>query len=587
MKDNTRKIFKVYWQHIRQYKLQLVVLLVFLTLASAIGNIATPWYFKKFLDVLTSEAGSPNVRQSLVSILLIILGIESLSWVMWRITNFVSNSFQPRVMTNLMNTCFAYIQRHSFNFFDSTFVGSLVKKVTRFSHAFEEISDRVTWSLIPLVVNSLLIFIILTLRNYWLGLIVIIWTIIFLTLNWVLTKYKLKYDILRSKAETTASAILADTITNQSNIKFFTGYDEEVGRFNAATEEVRQLRQLTWNIGAYIDAVQNIFTIALEIGIYYFAIGLWQKGLLTIGDFVLIQAFLINLFMRVWDFGRILRNVYERLADAEEMVEILETPHEIVDVAKAKELKVTAGKIEFKNIKFNYHKTREVISGFNLIVQPREKVALVGHSGAGKSTITKLLLRIYDVTSGDILVDGQPITKVKMESLWRNISFVPQEPILFHRTLTENIRYGKFDATEAEVIAAAKLAHCHNFIMSFPDQYDTLVGERGIKLSSGERQRVAIARAILKNAPILVLDEATSSLDSESERLIKEALDNLMQSKTVIVIAHRLSTIMKMDRIILIDQGRITEEGTHKSLLKKKDSLYKKLWEIQAGGFIE
>lgn len=587
MKNNTKLTYKIFWQHIRQHKILLAVLILTITLATTFGNIAVPWYLKKFLDALVSQAGTANIRQTLIGILLMILALESISWVMWRIATFTNNYFQPKIMSDLLNTCFAYVQKHSSNFFDSTFVGSLVKKVTRFSYAFEEIADRVIWNLLPLVVNSALIFIVLARRSYLLGLIIFVWITAFLTLNWLLTKFKLKYDILRSKAETKTSGILADTITNQSNIKFFVGYDQEVKNFNAATEEVRELRKFTWDIGAFIESFQGIFMIVLEIGIYYFAIGLWVKGVLTAGDFVLIQAFLINIFMRVWDFGRILRSIYERLADAEEMTIILNTPHEIVDARDAKELKITKGKIEFKKVKFNYYETREVISGFNLVVKSKEKVALVGHSGVGKSTIIKLLLRVHDVASGSILIDDQSISKVSLKSLWQNISFVPQEPILFHRTLNENIRYGKSDATDAEVIKAAKLAHCHEFIMEFPDQYNTYVGERGVKLSSGERQRVAIARAILKNAPILVLDEATSSLDSESEQLIKQALDNLMQSKTVMVIAHRLSTIMKMDRIVLIDQGRITEEGTHQELLKRKDSLYKKLWEIQVGGFID
>jgi len=222
-----------------------------------------------------------------------------------------------------------------------------------------------------------------------------------------------------------------------------------------------------------------------------------------------------------------------------------------------------------------------------LDIHAGERVALVGPSGAGKSTVIKLLLRQHDVTRGRILVDDQHITKVTLESLWDNISLVPQDPLLFHRTLKENIRYGKPDATEEEVILAARLAHCHEFITEFSDGYDTYVGERGVKLSGGERQRVAIARAILRNAPILILDEATSSLDSESEKLIQDALVSLMKGKTVAVIAHRLSTIMKMDRIIVIDKGKIVEEGTHAQLLRKKKSVYKRLWNIQSGGFIE
>jgi ABC-type multidrug transport system fused ATPase/permease subunit len=267
------------------------------------------------------------------------------------------------------------------------------------------------------------------------------------------------------------------------------------------------------------------------------------------------------------------------------MVAILKTPHEITDMPGAKKLKVKSGAITFKDVYFRFNLEVEILRNFNLSIIGGEKVALVGPSGAGKSTITKLFLRMFDVTSGEVLIDGQVIAKVTQESLRKAIGFVPQEPILFHRTLMENIRYGRQNASDAEVIDAAKKANCHDFISALPHGYETLVGERGIKLSGGERQRVAIARAILKNAPILVLDEATSSLDSESEYLIQQALDVLMQGKTVIVIAHRLSTIMKMDRIVVIDGGKVVADGTHEALLKE-DGLYAKLWNIQAGGFI-
>jgi ATP-binding cassette subfamily B protein len=324
----------------------------------------------------------------------------------------------------------------------------------------------------------------------------------------------------------------------------------------------------------------------LEVGILFLSVGLWKKGILTVGDFVLIQAYLITIFDRIWGFGKIFRQIYESLADAEEMTVILQTPNEITDLPGAKKLVIIEGRINFERVGFNYCKTRQILKRFTLAVKPHERLAIVGPSGAGKTTLVKLLLRMHDVTDGRILIDGQNIAQVTQQSQRRQISLVPQDPILFHRSLMENIGYGKPEATEAEVIAAAQAANCHEFIASLPEGYQTHVGERGVKLSSGERQRVAIARAILYNAPILVLDEATSSLDSESERLIQEALDKLMTGKTVIAIAHRLSTIKKMDRIIVIDQGTIAEEGTHDELLLKPEGAYHHLWQLQAGGFI-
>lgn len=272
-------------------------------------------------------------------------------------------------------------------------------------------------------------------------------------------------------------------------------------------------------------------------------------------------------------------------ADATEMIEILDAPHGISDRPDAPKLVVSQGAVEFKNVDFYFRGTRSVFKDFSLSIKGGTKVALVGPSGAGKTTITQLLLRLYDVNRGHILIDGQDISCVAQESLRDNISFVPQDSVLFHRTLMDNIRYGKREATDEEVIEAAKQAHCHEFISQFPEGYETFVGERGVKLSGGERQRVAIARAILKNAPILILDEATSSLDSESEKYIQDALQILMEGKTVIVVAHRLSTIMLMDTIFVLENGKIVTKGTHEEL-RSTEGLYKKLWDIQAGGFL-
>src|SRR5581483_7532413 len=305
-----------------------------------------------------------------------------------------------------------------------------------------------------------------------------------------------------------------------------------------------------------------------------------------VGVFFLIEAYLLSIIDQLWGFTRLVRDFYQSYADAKEMVEILMLPHDIVDVPAAKELAVSKGKIEFNQLTFSFNQTRKVLEDVTLTIAPGERVAFVGPSGAGKTTFVRLLLRLYTPTAGTILIDGQNIASVTQNSLRKSIAMVPQDPVLFHRTLAQNISYGKQNATIEEIEEAARLAHCDEFIKNLPSGLDTFVGERGIKLSGGERQRIAIARAILKNAPILVLDEATSSLDSHSEMLIQDALNTLMQGRTTIVIAHRLSTIQKMDRIIVVDGGKIIEEGSHKSLLRKKQSLYKKLWTLQAGGFL-
>ncbi|MCR4311030.1 MAG: ABC transporter ATP-binding protein/permease, partial [Candidatus Taylorbacteria bacterium] len=337
----------------------------------------------------------------------------------------------------------------------------------------------------------------------------------------------------------------------------------------------------------FVDTIQSLLIFIIEFLLFYFAIKYWQVGTITIGTFVLIQVYLVGISGHLWDFSRVIRSIYEAFADAKEMVDILLLGHDVKDARKAHPLTVSAGGVQFEKVGFGFGKERTVLHDLELNIHPGERVALIGPSGAGKSTFVKLLLRLYDVSSGSIEIDGQDIRKVTQSSLRNNISLVPQDPILFHRSLKDNIRYGRRDATDAEVLEAARLAHCDEFALSLQAKYDTFVGERGIKLSGGERQRVAIARAILKDAPILVLDEATSSLDSHSESLIQDALDKLMKDKTVIVIAHRLSTIRKMDRIIVLEKGRVIEEGSHDELLKNGSSLYTKLWNLQAGGFIQ
>lgn len=586
MKRYTALTLRIFWQHAMLHKWILILTVVSVIFASA-SAIAIPLYYKQFFDVLAAPGRNEDgARSALLKILVSIATLQAVQWLFWRMGAYWNAIFQTSVMKELNNTCFSYLHRHSFGFFHSNFVGSLVKRVNRFSDAFENIADNITWFLIRLVVNIVAVIGILFDRDPRLGIVMVVWIIFFLGINWILTKYKFTYDVKRSEAETRATAILADTITNQGNVKLLNGYEREVARFDGAQEEVRALRRFTWNLDNIFEGVQAALMVALELGMFYVAIGLWQNDILTTGDFVLIQAYLLTLFDQVWNFGRTIRHVYQKMADAEEMTEVLDTPYEIQDAPDARALAVSEGTIELKRVSFYYHHTRKIIEQFSLSIGSREKIALVGPSGAGKSTLVKLLLRQHDVTGGKILVDGQNISRVTQESLWSAVSYVPQEPILFHRTLLENIGYGKPDATQDDIVAAARLAHCHEFISEFPDGYDTYVGERGVKLSGGERQRVAIARAILRNAPILILDEATSSLDSESEHLIQDALNNLMKGKTVIVIAHRLSTIMKMDRIVVLDRGAILEEGTHAALLKKRAGLYNRLWKLQAGGFM-
>lgn len=584
MSQHTSATLRIYWQHVKQYPWLTMFALAAMLFAS-IEGVVLPLVFKKFFDTL-AQAGLDRASTAalLLHTLLFIGALEFFGWAMFRVATFTSIQVQGKVMYSLSTMCFAALHKHAVSFFANNFVGSLVKKVKWFSRAFDKISDDIFWRIIPMVISLVAICGVLFLRNVTLGLVVSLWLVVFLSAQVFFIRYKLKYDLARSAAETKSTAVLADSITNYSTITLFGGFFREVQRFGRAMAEQRRLFLLSWNISGIFDAIQGFLMVSLEVGGFVLVIHLWKQGTLTLGDFVLFQSYVLVLINRLWDFGRVSRDIYESLADADEMTVILQTPQEVKDVRSAQSLTVPQGMVHFDKVDFNYQQTRRVLHRFSLDIAPREHVALVGPSGAGKSTVVKVLLRLHDLSGGHIKIDGQDISKVTQESLRHNLSVVPQDVVLFHRTLMENIRYGKPDATDGEVIVAAKEAHCHEFIQTFTDKYETYVGERGVKLSGGERQRVAIARAMLANAPILVLDEATSSLDSESEQLVQAALAKLMAGKTVLAIAHRLSTIRAMDRIVVMDGGRIIEQGTHDELLKNPANTYSKLWNLQVAG---
>ncbi|MCL5435486.1 MAG: ABC transporter ATP-binding protein/permease [Patescibacteria group bacterium] len=582
MKTLTRETLKIYLKHSLRYRWVLSVIVGGIVVGT-VADALVPLAYKKFFDALSTGPGV--AYEQILPAVWLVFAFGVASWLGWRVATFFNNFFQPRVMVDLVNTCFEYLQDHSYGFFTDSFTGSLVKKVTRYANAYEDISDQFFWSMGPILIRIITMLVVLYERLWILAAGFLLWTVVYMAFNYKFTLYKLPYDIRSAAADTEVGAHLADTVTNNINLKLFGGRSREIAAHKKITQKLFLFRKISWDLSSIVEAGQAGLMVIFELAMLLLAVKYWKMGILTLGDFALIQGYLLQIFGRLWDFGRNIRRIYQRLADADEMTEILETPHEVRDAPRAGEMSVREGLIEFSKVNFAYAKAGEVLQDFSLTVKPSERVALIGPSGGGKSTIVKLLFRFYDIQGGKITIDGQDIAKVSQASLREALALVPQEPILFHRSLMENIRYARPSASDEDVIVAAKAAHCHEFISAFPEGYQTFVGERGVKLSGGERQRVAIARAILKNAPILVLDEATSSLDSESERYIQDALRALMQGRTTIVIAHRLSTIMQMDRIIVLEAGKVIEEGKHKELLKVKKGLYQKLWHIQAGGF--
>lgn len=577
-------VFKLFWKHTRPYPWFFAISIFGIFLNEG-ANIIAPLFMRDIINLLSTSAPSPQIFSAALLILSVYTVIGLVGWFGGRIEMWFGYQLIAKVTANLTKEAFAVLMRHSHQYFASSFSGALTRRVARFSGAYENLYFSIVTVLFESSVYIIGVSVVLLLNNVILGIIVSGWVVFFIVLQWYLNQLQRSYRIARSSADTDLTASLADSIANQNTVALFAAGSYEEAVVGKAADNLRDKQIKAWNFNNVIYGSQGLLAIALNVGMLAVGTYLWSRGVISLGDVVLIQAYVFGIFNNVWNLGRQFNMIYNGLADATEMIDVIKMPIEVADTRDAKPLSIEKGILEFRKVSFAFGEKRQVLNDFNLTIAAGEKVALVGPSGAGKSTITKLLLRLYDPTRGSVLIDKQDLKDVTQDSVRASIGFVPQEPVLFHRSLMENIRYGRRNATDEEVIAAAKDAHCHEFIKELSDGYHTLVGERGIKLSGGERQRVAIARAILKNAPILVLDEATSSLDSESEALIQDALSKLMENKTVLVIAHRLSTIMRMDRIVVIEKGKLIAEGTHDELVQD-EGLYRKLWSIQAGGFI-
>jgi len=593
-------VLKYFWQIMRRSKTSFFTVII-LTIMSSTLDVVIPLQYLKLWNVLT--ANNFTVVSVAQSIIIFVLLLNFIRWVMRRISGFALAYFEAETMAGLREQAFSYLIGHSHSFFANNFSGSLTQRINRYTRAFEKIIDRMMADGLPLVVRSLgtviAIYSLLPKYAYILG----VFCIIFLLTAFIYIRLKLKYDVITSEADSKTTGAFADSIGNHSSIQLFTGHEYEEERVGEIIQEQKKKTEFNWYLWEGLGSIESFYSLGIEFIIFWVVIGDWKLGLITLPVIVLLQNYLIRLIENLWSFGSIVRAYYESFADAEEMVVILSTPYEIADkptqiigdikglnqsnglIARTS-LSEVLGKIVFDDVTYIYeNNNNKVLNNFSLTIPVGQKIAMVGSSGAGKTTFVRLLMRLFNLNAGKITIDGIDISGISQKNLREKISFVPQDPVLFHRTLLENIRYGRREATDEEVLTAAHLAHCDEFIDSLPKGYETYVGERGVKLSGGERQRVAIARAILKNAPILILDEATSSLDSHSESLIQDALHTLIKGKTTIVIAHRLSTVREMDRIIVLEKGKIIEDGIHEELIKKKGGLYKKLWDLQAGGF--
>jgi ATP-binding cassette subfamily B protein len=575
-------VLKYFWQVVKNFKLAFFAVIILTILFSAL-DVYVPLQYLKLWNVLSvNDFSLVNIAKSIIIIILI---LKLSGWVMRRVSGFSLAYLESSVMAGLREQAFSHMIGHSHSFFANNFSGSLTQKINKYTRAFERLTDKMVSDGLPLIVRGIgTVVAVYTLFPKY-ALILGIFCLLFLLTALFYTRYKLKYDIAAALSDTKTVGVLADAISNHSSIQLFTGHRYESNRTGETIQKQRKATSINWYLWEGLTTIQSLYSVAVEFIIFWIAVGDWKLGLMTLPIMVLLQNYLVRLIDNLWSFASIIRTFYDSFADAQEMALIMDKPYEVVDEATeiAKNIK---GEVVFDNVTYLYKNNNvKVLDDFSLKIPAGQKIAVVGSSGAGKTTLVRLLLRLFNLTSGKILIDDVNINNITQENLRESIAFVPQDPVLFHRTLMENIRYGRRDATDEEVINAAHLAHCDDFIDALPNHYETYVGERGVKLSGGERQRVAIARAILKDAPILILDEATSSLDSHSETLIQDALQKLIKGKTTIVIAHRLSTIRQMDRIIVLEKGKIIEDGNHEELSNKKNGLYKKLWGLQAGGF--
>ena len=582
---------KLFWETVRNFKRFFIPVILLQPLAIFFGGYAGTFIISLVVNRLTTETiPADQLLPTFWPYIAAFVGSVALSeLILWRAVLFLQWTMSDKVVYQLNKRVFNALSEQSMEFHTSRFGGSLVSQANKFTHSFARLGDLFLFNIAPTIYAFVFTFAILMPLIPAFAIALGIFAIIFMSVAWFSFGSIRDLNVKEAEAQNKVSGQIADSITNIMAVKSFSRERLEKQRFEKFANNSRKAGFAIRNavtvrdfmFGAIIVAIMSSAFITLVFGQAWFGV--------AIGTLMLAVTYSMQILGNLWGFNGMLRQLNRIFGDAREMSSILTSEHSVSDAPNAQALAAKQGEIKFDTMTFRHADAKENDTIFNelsLHIQPGQRVGLVGQSGSGKTTLTKLLLRFADIQSGSITIDGQSISQVTQSSLREAIAYVPQEPMLFHRTLRENILYGKPNATDEEVEAAASRANALEFIHKLPEGFDTTVGERGVKLSGGQRQRIAIARAILKDAPILVLDEATSALDSESERLIQNALEELMKGRTSIVIAHRLSTISKLDRIIVMEDGKIIEDGTHDELVVKKGQ-YARLWSHQSGGFIE
>ncbi len=584
-----KDIIRFSFHHWRREKTLAAFSVLMLGIAVVI-DVFVPLVTGKIVDALSQSApGDEAAAQDAWSGFILFTVLAFLHHAFWTGALFLWNWFACLNLYGIVTESMKKVVRFSADWHANSFAGATVRKITRGMWSFDKFEDTIFFGFFP----ALVIMIAMTCMLVWklplVGLFAFLMISAYVGFSvWMSVRFLAPRFNISSKADTKVGASLADIMTGITTIKAFASEEAEDARFMEVATEWRKKAIRAWQSTVVTDFLRSLIRMLLMTGMMGLTIWMWRHGQASAGDIALTitASFLIGGYMR--DIGRHVNELQRSASEIEDAVGFWLHEDEIREAEDAGALALHAekdrrGEIVFDSVGFTYGKDgRRIYDDLSVAIRAGEKVALVGLSGSGKSTFVKLIQRLYDIQTGEIRIDGQNIAHITQASLRRAIALVPQEPVLFHRSLAENIAYGRAGASMDEIVAAAKQAHAHEFITTLKDGYETMVGERGIKLSGGERQRVAIARAILADCPILIMDEATSSLDSVSEHLIQRGLDSLMEGRTTITIAHRLATIRKVDRILVFDQGRIVEQGTHAALLARDGSAYRRLYEMQA-----
>lgn len=536
-------------------------------------------------DVVAYEGGAKPLFSTVLLPAILFVLVYQIMDICWALFDYFKLKTTPKIREDIINAMFDHLYGHSYSYFQRNFSGSIANKIADMARGAESVISQIVE---PLFFQMMALFV-ATIAMYFvhplLSVVLVVWSFLFLGTILIFYKKTLWFSTIFSESNSTAMGKLVDSVTNIVSAKFFARGKYERQYLAKYVRDSREKDQnLQWHMFK-LKLMQGTSVTLLFGCIVGILLHARQRNLVTVGDFAFIFALATTIMQGLWYLASHFLTFSQELGVCAQALSLVNGPHEIVDVPNARNLAVTKGEIRFENVTFNYERGKNVFRDKNQIIPGGQKVGLVGFSGSGKTTFVNLILRFFNISAGRILIDNQNIAEVTQDSLHENIGMIPQDPILFHRTLMENIRYGRLEATDDEVIEASKRAHCHEFVELMPEGYQALVGERGLKLSGGQRQRIAVARAILKNAPILILDEATSALDSITEAKIRESVEYLMKDRTTIVIAHRLSTLSDMDRILVFTGGYVVEDGTHDELMVLGGH-YAKLWDMQAGGFL-